>query len=97
MNLDKYIEAYEITNDYHIVTLIDGSKHLLTNDSSNALMFKNYIRENFLKDELKDLKVTSVLSSALDNSNLDQNVKDALVEAVRTLEKEVIVLKMNNL
>ena len=97
MNLDKYAESYEIMNDYHLVTLTDGSKHILNNDPATSIRLRDYIKEHYIKAELKELKVTEALAKATLETGMNRKARHAIIEAVKTLETELIELKLNSL
>ncbi|MGG3234650.1 hypothetical protein ABEP17_14400 [Priestia flexa] len=97
MNLDKYAESYEILKDYHLVTLIDGSKHILNNDPATSIRLKDYVKEHFIKAELRELKVTEALAEATLETGMNRKARHAIIEAVKTLETELIELKLNSL
>lgn len=55
MNIERYVKGTFIDSSGITITLIDGSKHLLTNDSITGMSLKIYIEGKLQSEVWNDL------------------------------------------
>lgn len=76
MDINKYVTSVEMSNMGMKVTLIDGSKHILTSTNKlSELFLENYIKENFKTHETKILE--GWLGGRFDDLSLHQTKEDS--------------------